>query len=155
MPAKFTSEQIEQNFWQNVNRGGECWLWNGKMNVQGYGVTYANYKGNIYWNAHRLSYGIHHGSIPKRYVVMHTCDNPWCVNPEHLRAVTQLENAADCKRKGRNNRGERNRSAKLTEDDVRFIRQSPLSISELAGKFDIDYTNILRIIRRERWSHVQ
>jgi len=63
--------------------------------------------------AHRLSYIIHKGSIPERMTILHSCDNPPCINPDHLSIGTQKENLADMTSKGRRN--------KLSEDDAAFI----------------------------------
>ena len=55
MNSRFTIEQWRKRFYENVNTGGDCWLWDGKRNVQGYGVMYANLEGKKYWTAHRVS----------------------------------------------------------------------------------------------------
>ena len=94
------------------------------------------------------------GSIPDGYVVMHHCDNPSCVNPRHLSAATQAENLADRDKKGRTQRGERQWNSKLKEQDVIEIRTSTLSTTELAEKYDTDYTNIQRIRSGQSWKHV-
>lgn len=74
-----------------------------------------------YW-AHRFSYILYVGNIPKGLFVCHTCDNPKCVNPQHLFLGTHKANMADMVRKDRHNKGIRNPSAKLTPQDVKEIR---------------------------------
>lgn len=81
-----------------VKRDTQCWEWKGARTKAGYGRT--KYKGEA-WMAHRLMYTLTNGSIPDGMVVMHQCDNPCCVNPEHLSVGTQKDNMADCKSKGR------------------------------------------------------
>lgn len=78
-----------------------CWIWQGcipKPPPRHYGETCYRAKN---WRAHRLAYFLTKGEIPKGMVVMHTCDNPPCCNPEHLKLGTHLENMADCRAKGR------------------------------------------------------
>lgn len=83
---------------------GGCWEWNGTRNKQGYGVVcIAIDRRPTGIPAHRLQWMHCHGKIPAGCVVMHTCDNPPCVNPEHLRLGSQTDNLNDCVSKGRHN----------------------------------------------------
>lgn len=75
-----------------------CWEWKGAKTTTGYGRLKVN---NVAWMAHRYSLFLHQGSLGQDTVVMHMCDNPSCINPEHLKEGTQKENMADCKAKGR------------------------------------------------------
>ena len=74
-----------------------CWKWIGQI-VQGYGVFRS---GDHQYKAHRVSYTLFKGEIPKGMIIMHKCDNRWCVNPEHLVCGTQRENLHDMASKGR------------------------------------------------------
>lgn len=84
----------------------ECWLWLGSRNSEGYGNFGVDGKTE---KAHRASYRIYRGRIPYGLVIMHSCDNPSCVNPRHLKPGTHQENTIDKYMKGRANhaRGER------------------------------------------------
>lgn len=86
-----------------VKKDTGCWEWNGAKTASGYGRLKVN---NVAWMAHRYSLYLAQGSLGESTVVMHTCDNPSCINPEHLKEGTQADNMADCKAKGRlGNRG--------------------------------------------------
>lgn len=129
------------------------WKWNGAGNHAGYGAL--TFRGKAY-SAHRLSYQAFNGPIPVGMHILHTCDNPWCVNPAHLQAGTAKENRADCKAKGRLNimRGSANGFSKLTEDDVLEIRTSDIGPRELAKKFGLHEGSICHIRRGLTWKHI-
>jgi hypothetical protein len=101
---KLTSADPVESFWLKVDKRGddECWGWKSQKRWDGYG-RFVN-KCRPIW-AHRFSYELHHGPIPKGMHVLHSCDNPECSNPKHLRVGTHKENMADCKARGRINRG--------------------------------------------------
>lgn len=90
-------------FWSKVDKTGECWLWRGAKQAKGYGNVV--YGGRLY-RANRLAYVLANGPLPDEAVVMHTCDNPPCVRPEHLRIGTHQENTADMIAKGRGRWGQ-------------------------------------------------
>lgn len=152
----------EQAFWEKVNKAGEngCWYWTGSIKPRnGYGHMR---NGRKDYNAHRLSYQIHKGSIPAGMEVMHTCDVPHCVNPDHLKLGTHAENMADCKAKGRHTHGTKNPHAKLNEAQVRQIRAEFTRTSrkrsnsdELAAKYGVSRESITHIIARRTWSNLE
>lgn len=86
---------INVPFWHNVEKSGSCWIWAGHIDPQGYGRYGAKY-------AHRHAYAVHHSPkpIPEGYQIDHMCHNRACINPEHLRAVTNKQNGEN--RKGPN-----------------------------------------------------
>lgn len=92
------SKAIEDRFWAKVDRGGECWLWTAGRDSSGYGSLRT---GHTKVSAHRLSWQLHHGQIPPGQNVLHRCDNPRCVRPDHLFLGTQADNVADMVAKGR------------------------------------------------------
>ena len=137
----------------------ECWEWCGYCNKKGRPVISINGK-QVY--AHRYAYQRFIGSIPTGLYVLHTCDNIKCVNPKHLFTGTQLDNMKDMKEKGRANKpkGESNGRAKLTDDDIRFIRKNYRARHRIYGqkamarKLGVSTNTIYEIVTGEKWSHV-
>ena len=92
MKAKRTP--VSERFWTKVEKSDGCWKWLGAK-TSGYGYLSAGGRGSGVVRAHRLSYEIHHGPIPDGLLVRHKCDNPECVNPEHLEVGTHADNTMD------------------------------------------------------------
>ncbi len=132
-----------------------CWMWQTVKNRDGYGRLRVQGKMVL---AHRLAYTHFIGEIPAGIVLLHACNNPGCVNPEHLRRGTQAENIAHCIASGRRARGERNGFAKLTTEDVTLIRtgyaSGNFSQRELAETVGVSQSMISRIVRGKKWGHV-
>lgn len=91
-------------FWSRVNKTDYCWEWTGTKNLAGYGSF--SIKGETI-GSHRISYFIRNGEIPKGLCILHKCDNPSCVNPDHLFMGTRKDNMDDKVRKGRQSKGEK------------------------------------------------
>lgn len=128
-----------------------CIRFTGHLDGEGYGrIMVARVK----YMAHRLSYSLNNGPIPDGYVVRHKCDNPSCINPEHLEVGTQADNIADKVSRGRQARGSGAGRAILTEESVREIRSSPLKVSELSTLYGVSVVSIRNILRRKTWQHV-
>ncbi len=137
-----------------------CWEWQGSISVYGYG-RYAAYHKT--WKAHRYAYERSNAvTIPAGISVMHSCDNRKCVNPAHLSLGTHADNVADCVAKGRQARGERKGSARLTAQDVEEIRRIAVkgvrghehSWKRLAKRYRVDPTTIRAICQRRTWNHI-
>jgi len=93
---------LHLRFWEyaGVSDGNQCWKWHGTTDDRGYGrISFRTQK----IKAHRVSYELRYGPIPDGFVICHACDNPNCVNPNHLYADTQKANMQDASRKGRLN----------------------------------------------------
>lgn len=118
--------------------GSPCWTWQGCKN-DGYGRAWANGR-HIY--AHRLFYEMRHGTIPPGLQTDHLCRNRACVNPEHLELVSNAVNT------------QRGIATKLSEDDVRAIRESPFGYKKLAREYGVTPSSIRAVKRRETWKDV-
>ena len=94
----------EKRFWMQVHKSSGCWVWVGNRIPQGYGTIGV---GGKPVRAHRYSWELHNGPIPDGLFVLHRCDNPPCVRPDHLFLGTALDNSRDCVDKGRHRGRER------------------------------------------------
>lgn len=125
-----------------IKKNTGCWEWSGAKTYNGYGRV--KFK-NVAWMAHRLSYTLNVGEIPEGLIVMHSCDNPSCINPEHLTVGTQKDNMEDCKAKGRlGPRGYQHNPLRVTESaterrqrQVRTALSRGWSVQSIAKYFKI------------------
>lgn len=132
-----------------------CWNWRGSRDVYGYGRIKWNHKS---YKAHRLAL---HDQYPTLHLepwvhVCHRCDNPSCVNPNHLFAGTCADNIRDAAEKGRMARGERHALSKLNADQVRQIRALAGTIPQwkIGDLFGIGENQVSKIVSRVQWKHV-
>lgn len=155
----------EVRFWKKVDRRGpdECWTWKAAKDPAGYGRF--GFFGSRTCLAHRFSWMLTYGPIPKGFYVCHHCDNPPCVNPGHLFCGTASDNVADAIAKGRMVPpralpGESNPRAKLTESQVREIRSLFINGDRTFGsrplgrRYGVDRVLIRAIVERRCWRHV-
>lgn len=153
----------QPRFWNKVDMGDpkDCWEWLAGKSSTGYGAFWIpagfSQPGRTV-GAHRVAWTLTYGPIPKGLWVLHRCDNPGCVNPYHLFLGTHEDNQADAARKGRMAYGERNASSKLTEEEVRRIRElyatGKWTWQKLADKFGISDVQVGHIIHREQWARL-
>lgn len=148
-------KSAKERFYQRVQKTNYCWIWEGYKSPAGYGVV------TIYGEqhqTHRLSWMFECGPIPKGMIIMHTCDNPSCVNPDHLKLGTQRDNMHDMWDKGRGNPGhlcgEESPPSKLTDVDVIKIRLSNELIKVLAKKFGVSTSTVCDIQKGRIWKHL-
>lgn len=145
----------EESFWSKVKTGSGCWIWMGAKTPAGYG----NFMHKDKWyTAHRFAFENKVGKIPKEMLVCHSCDNPSCVNPKHLWLGTPKDNLQDMVKKNRGVRGSKHHLAKLTEQDIKKIRElyktGKYKQVELSRMFNVGNMQISRIVNKKRWKHV-
>lgn len=140
---------------------GQCWEWTRICNQHGYGQLRVS--GRMVY-AHRLAYELGVGPIPQGLHVLHQCDNPRCINPEHLSVGTRSQNMKECSERGRAKipkpvkLGENNGSSKLREVDVRSIRRllgKGDTQQSIAERFGVSQQTIAGIKAGKRWGHVE
>ena len=155
MPKK--PEDLAARFWKHVAKTDGCWNWTGAKNRHGYGAFNIGRHSRV-WLAHRFSALMGGLPVVAGSVVMHTCDNPACVNPAHLRVGTQAENTEDMIAKGRARkaRGEAAGKSKFTPAQVREIRELAQSLSngEIGRRYGVDPSSVWKIVTRRSWAHV-
>lgn len=156
VPTSF--EEIVGFFWSKVEKGKGCWIWKGPRGHKGYGqITYVKANGRTSTlRAHRVSYQIHKGE-PGEFFVCHSCDNPPCVNPDHLWLGTHNDNMQDMVKKQRLFPGVEAKSP-LTREAVLHIRSVYThkygQLKQLAEQYGVDPMTIRRVVRREVWKHI-
>jgi hypothetical protein len=143
----------EQDYFdERVLKRGSCWLWTGGLAHDGYGRVHRNGRPQV--QAHRLSWELHRGPIPSGALVCHRCDNPWCVNPEHLFLGTSKDNSIDMARKGRSTHGARCPTAKISEADAVAIRRRFLAgekVVDIANDYPIRKSVVRKIATAKIW----
>jgi hypothetical protein len=148
MPIK---DRLQCKILLNAETG--CWEWTAYKLRTGYGTIIID---GIVHRAHRVSYEVHCGEIPDGLYVCHRCDNPSCINPEHLFLGTQSDNMEDMhsKDRGADLRGTKHGMAKLADADVIAIRSANYSADKLASEFGVSKSLIFQIRRRAIWKHI-
>lgn len=157
------SDSDTARFWRYVDKSSDCWNWVGGIHKGGYGTFWLLGRARP---AHRVAWVLHNGPIPAHdsyhgNCVCHRCDNPRCVNPDHLFLGTNADNMADRNAKGRTrrgpnkkNQGQSNGFAKLTEADVAFIRNHPGTLRQLGEMFGVSHSRIGAIKLGQAWTHL-
>lgn len=151
-PLKTDKELLEEaieRFNQNIEKKGSCWIWKGII-VKSYGMMF--YKKPI--KSHRFSYMLFNGQLDPNKFICHTCDNPLCVNPDHLFQGSSKENTQDASKKGRLLSGEKSHYSKLTEEEVIDILTSKEKGVTLASRYGVDKNTISNIRRRKSWKNI-
>ena len=150
---KTLAQRFDEKFTPEPMSG--CWLWFGAVNSPGYGKIWDGEKVEM---AHRMSYRLFVGDIPLGLIICHRCDNPACVNPEHLFPGTMKDNSVDCVAKGRNF-VPREEQSTLNQAQVEEIRSLPRrlpfgSAPALAAHYGLSVGGMYKVRNGSRWGHV-
>lgn len=140
-----TVERTAELFWSRVTKTDGCWTHSGSLGSHGY--PQATGFGRYSEPAHRVSWLIHHGSIPAGLFVCHRCNNRLCVRPDHLYVGTHKQNMDDMARVGHPRR-------KLTEDNVREIRSSRDASTRLAARMGVTQRVVWMVRQGLTYRHV-
>lgn len=159
---------FQERFWSKVAQAdsSSCWPWSAATDKDGYGVFGVSTRIKSA-RAHRIAWLLTRGD-PKRQLVLHTCDNPSCCNPDHLFLGTPADNMKDKVRKGRHVSGMRTKperaakgsahgSAKLTEEQVKEIRKRyiprKVTLHQLGAEYNVSFTTVHNALKYG-WRHV-
>lgn len=139
---------FDEFFSHRVKKEGDCLVWQGSVNDRGYGTV--RFRGPVHY-AHRVAFRLSRGCWPDEHV-LHSCDNPLCVNPGHLRDGTHHENMADCAERRRNTTPRKgNGRSKLSAEDIESIRARFLAgdtnKSAIARDFGVTPTRIRQVLK--------
>jgi len=151
---KISIEKKLQNY--SIEKNG-CWNFLGCKDVDGYGV-FGHGRGKQL-RAHRASFEFHKKNTIDGLFVCHSCDNPSCINPNHLFVGTPKDNTHDMIKKGRKVifKGATHPCAKLNEVDVLFIRKQRLlgkKLKEIANEIGIKFQTVSEICNGKTWKHI-
>lgn len=152
-------DRVLEKFWKHVKIDSMtgCWQWTGGKNEFGYGI-FCTDKRRI--RTHRYCWELFKEPIPKGMCICHHCDNPSCINPDHMFIGTQAENMADMRKKHRGSTkprpGTENPAAKLSEQQVRIIfsMNGTVRAEEVAQVFNVKKTSVYNIWSRITWKHL-
>lgn len=155
---QITKGTEQDRFWAYVDKSGDCWEWHASKNPRGYGQFSATVDGRLRnMRAHRLAYIWAGNDLKDDDLLCHTCDNPSCVNPDHLFVGTHQDNMADKTAKDRQAKGEGIAASILTEPQVHEIRRrfaSGESGPTIADDFGVSKQCVYAIAKRKTWRHI-
>lgn len=150
-----------ERFWNKVDKSGgpnACWPWTGAKTSFGYGDFRVSR--GLRLSTHRLAWELTHGVILPGLCVCHKCDRPSCCNPRHMFLGTRRDNTRDSIKKGRAFIGtpranlHRRRSWQLTDADVQLVRESSLTIAQMAKSLNVATSTIWRVRNYRAHAHV-
>lgn len=142
---------IIERFISKLHKSNNCWLWLASKNTDGYGQFKINNKKHL---AHRVSYEIYSGDITCGLMVLHSCDNPSCVNPKHLRLGTSKENTKDMITRNRKGSNKKRINPNIACKIRKMYSSGNYSQRQLANIFNTSPTNVRNIIKFNTWKRV-
>lgn len=148
---------LDKRLKDSSDRTKDCWNWIKSVRSSSNPYGQIRYQGKI-WIASRLSWVHHRGPIPEGLCVLHKCDNPKCINPEHLYLGTNKDNTKDILDRGRrqDQRGERNPNRRLSTEDVEKIKAmltDKIRQKDIAAKFGVTQSCVSHINTRRNRTH--
>src|SRR6185312_1337038 len=159
LTALMRGKSPEERFWYSVEKqDGGCWEWQAGKDRDGYGVFKGEVGGVMYRLAHRFSWALTTGEVLFPHIfLLHSCDNPSCVNPDHLSTGTTQDNTADMVRKGRQAQGLRHGRAgvKFTEEQVREICSDARPYHLIAADHKCHKQTIIDMKARRTWKFLE
>jgi|JI10StandDraft_1071094.scaffolds.fasta_scaffold05142_31 hypothetical protein len=143
---------VEQRFMEKVKKTDSgCWEWQAFCLPRGYGLFSIGGSNSL---AHRVSFQLFVGALDAASDVMHSCDNPRCVNPNHLSLGSRTDNMQDARDKGRSAIGEKHGRSKLTAAQVLEIRNAAGQQRDIAKAYAVSQTTVSDIKVRRKWAHL-
>ncbi len=157
MAARVYRKSSPERFWDRVRKTEACWIWEGGKDKDGYGMFHGTVHGMHITRAHRWSYATVRGPIPPNTLVCHTCDNPPCVNPDHLFLGSNAVNMADRKTKGHYATllGAARPNALLDDEKAGSILKDPRPYLLIAKDYGISTSTVESVKIRRTWRHVE
>lgn len=137
---------FELHFWSHVEITPDCWMWHGNIDTNGYGRTTFN---GVRTGAHRVSYFLLKGEIPKGMMACHHCDNPKCVNPAHIFIGTQKDNMQDWTKKGLNKAVAEGRFAQRGKDHWKHTAKGRAYVRQWANRISRELRSGKRTVIRD------
>ena len=153
-PEHHQPRTFEIRFWKNIKKKEDCWIWQGKTYNGGYGKITIEGKSLL---VHRLAYELYNAKkIPEDRMVLHSCHNRDCINPEHLRLGTHTDNMRDMVIANRQARGEEDGNARLSVTEVKKIKgllaSGEFKHIEIAEMFNVGRSTITDIRKGRTWA---
>lgn len=155
------SESDLSRFWSNIRKGEGCWEWIGSKLLRGlpYGTfTFTADGVRKTALAHRLSWMTVNGDIPNNLMVCHRCDNPLCINPDHLFLGTHSDNMKDMKEKGRSAHGDKSGRSILKSSDIPVITkryENGESAAEIAADYGVSGATVFYAVKGKSWKSIK
>lgn len=155
--GQFRGLSAKDRFEKQVKKTVGCWTWIGGRDQDGYGIFKGAVAGVLFKRAHRYSYALHTGDLLIGRQALHSCDNPSCVNPEHLSSGTNADNMKDKAVKGRSKVpvGERHGQSILTDEQASLILIDPRTYTAIAAEYNVAASTIGSLKQRHSWGHLK